>query len=146
MPSPERRTIYRWRPFLLPTIIAPVAFSAALVLAPLGFAAEAPVTITIDPSALVTPSWWQIPGVTPSIWSSDPETSDAFRTTDVKQLALRPGPYKFVSFTFDFPFRVTQEGTLEFPPSLDQCVSGRGTRTLIVTCKRTYPYGGKPDY
>jgi hypothetical protein len=102
--------------------------------------------ITIDATALVSQSWWQVPGVTPSIWTSDPETSDAYRTTETRQLALQPGPYKFVSFTFDFPFTVTQDGTLDFSASLDECVEGRGTHTLVVKCKRTYPYGGRPEY
>lgn len=103
-------------------------------------------TITIDSTAIVSQSWWHIPGVTPSIWTSDPETSDAFRTTDVRKLSLQPGQYKFVSFTFDFPFTVTQTGTIDFSPSLDQCVEGRGKQTLIIKCKRTYPHGGRPDY
>jgi hypothetical protein len=103
-------------------------------------------TITIDPTALVSQSWWQVPGATPSIWTSDPETSDAYRTSEVRQLSLQPGAYKFVSFTFDFPFTVTAEGTIEFSHALDQCVEGRGTRTLIINCKRTYPHGGKPEY
>lgn len=102
--------------------------------------------ITIDPTALVSQSWWHIPGVTPSIWTSDPETSDAFRTTDARKLSLPPGQYKFVSFTFDFPFTVTQSGTIDFSPSLDECVEGRGKHTLIIKCKRTYPHGGRPDY
>ncbi len=102
--------------------------------------------IVIDPTALVSPSWWQVPGVTPSIWTSDPETSDAFRTTEPRKLALQPGQYQFVSFTFDFPFTVTQAGTLDFPASLDECVEGRGKQTLTVKCKRTYPHGGRPDY
>lgn len=114
--------------------------------------AEPPVTleqthpITIDATAIVSQSWWHIPGITPSIWTSDPETSDAYRTTEVKRLPLRAGAYKFISFTFDFPFRVTAEGTVDYSQALDQCVSGRGTQSLIVRCKRTYPYGGKPDY
>ncbi len=102
--------------------------------------------ITINPTALVSQSWWHIPGVTPSIWTSDPETSDAFRTTDVRKLFLQPGQYKFVSFTFDFPFTVTQTGTIDYSTSLDQCVEGRGKQTLIIKCKRTYPHGGRPDY
>lgn len=102
--------------------------------------------ITIDPTALVSQSWWQVPGVTPSIWTSDPETSEAYRTSEVRQLSLQPGAYKFVSFTFDFPFSLTPEGTIEFSHALDQCVEGRGTRILIIKCKRTYPHGGQPDY
>jgi hypothetical protein len=102
--------------------------------------------IMIDPTVLDPPSWWYVPGVTPSIYNSDPDSLDAFKTTDKRTLALKPGKYKFISFTFDFPFSVNLDGKLEFASSLDQCVEGRGTQTLIVRCKRTYPYGGQPDY
>ena len=110
---------------------------------------ETPATlypITIDATSIVSQSWWQVPGVTPSIWTSDIETSDAYRTTDLRVLQLQPGQYKFISFTFDFPFEITAEGTVAYAPSLDQCVEGRGTPTLIVRCKRTYPHGGQPEY
>ena len=103
-------------------------------------------TVTIDATAIVSQSWWHVPGVTPSIWTSDPETSDAYRTTETRVLQLKPAQYKFVSFTFDFPFEVTPAGMVTYAPALDQCVGGRGTATLIVRCKRTYPHGGKPDY
>ena len=99
---------------------------------------ETPATlypITIDATSIVSQSWWQVPGVTPSIWTSDPRV-----------LQLQPGQYKFISFTFDFPFEITAEGTVAYAPSLDQCVEGRGTPTLIVRCKRTYPHGGQPEY
>jgi hypothetical protein len=102
-------------------------------------------TITIDATKLVPTSWWQVPGVTPSIWNSDPESLDAPKTSELHELQLRPGKYKFISFTFDFPFTVNLSGTLDFSPSLDQCVQGRGTTTLVVLCKRTYPHGGQPD-
>lgn len=102
--------------------------------------------ITIDATAIVSQSWWHVPGVTPSIWTSDIETSDAYRTTDPRVLQLQPGQYKFISFTFDFPFDVTRAGTVDYAPALNQCVSGRGTSTLIVRCKRTYPHGGTPEY
>ncbi|HKT35174.1 MAG TPA: hypothetical protein VJR03_10120 [Nitrospira sp.] len=102
--------------------------------------------IMIDPTVLDPPSWWYVPGVTPSIYNSDPDSLDAFKTTDKRTLALKPGKYKFISFTFDFPFSVNLDGKLDFAASLDQCVEGRGTQTLIVRCKRTYPYGGQPDY
>jgi hypothetical protein len=108
--------------------------------------AEQEHAITIDATSIVSQSWWQIPGVTPPIWTSDPETSDAYRTTDPRVLRLQPGRYKFISFTFDFPFEVTQEGRVAYAPSLDQCVEGRGTTSLIVRCKRTYPHGGIPEY
>ena len=103
-------------------------------------------SITINAAALVPASWWTVPGVTPSIYDSDPESMDAYKTTDKRTLSLKPGKYKFVSFTFDFPFSVNLEGKLEFATSLDQCVEGRGTQTLIVRCKKTYPHGGQPEY
>lgn len=111
---------------------------------PAAYTTEHP--ITIDSTVIEPPSWWYVPGITPSIYNSDPESMDAFKTTDKRTLPLKPGKYKFVSFTFDFPFSVNLEGKIDFSPSLDQCVEGRGTQTLIVRCKRTYPYGGQPDY
>ena len=102
--------------------------------------------ITIDATTIVPQSWWQVPGVTPSIYSSDPESMDAYKTTESRALKLKPGKYKFGSFTFDFPFMVNLEGKLEFAQSLDQCVGGRGTQTLTIRCSRTYPHGGQRDY
>lgn len=101
--------------------------------------------ITIDATKLVPVSWWQVPGVTPSIWNSDPESLDAPKTSELRELLLKPGKYKFISFSFDFPFTVTLNGTLDFSKSLDQCVEGRGTQTLVVLCKRTYPHSGQRD-
>src|SRR6266545_469693 len=91
---------------------------------------------TIDATKLVPASWWQVPGVTPSIYNSDPESLDAPKTSERLELALKPGKYKFISFTFDFPFAVNLDGTLEYAKSLDQCIEGRGTQVLIVRCKR----------
>lgn len=102
-------------------------------------------TITIDATTLVPPTWWQVPGVTPSIWASDPDSLDAPKSSERRELVLKPGKYKFISFTFDFPFVVNLEGKLEFAKSLDQCIDGRGTQTLIVRCSRMYPYGGERD-
>ncbi len=102
-------------------------------------------TITIDATKLVPQSWWQVPGVTPTIWTLDPETSDAYKTSERRELLLKPGKYKFISFTFDFPFMVNLDGTIEFSKSLDQCIEGRGTQTLVVRCKRMYPHGGQRD-
>jgi hypothetical protein len=103
-------------------------------------------TITIDASALTPPTWWQVPGKTPMIMTLDPESTEAFRTTVPHVLTLKPGSYRFGTFTFDFPFVVTLEGVLEFAPSLDQCVSGRGTQVLTIKCSRTQPYGGQREY
>lgn len=103
-------------------------------------------TITIDATVLEPPTWWQVPGITPSIYASDPESLDAYKTTEARALKLKPGKYKFVSFTFDFPFGVNLAGKVEYAASLDQCVGGRGTQTLTVRCSRTYPHGGQRDY
>ena len=103
-------------------------------------------TITIDATSIDPQTWWQVPGVTPSIYGSDPESMDAYRTTESRVLKLKPGKYKFMSFTFDFPFAVNIEGKLEIAQSFDQCVEGRGTQTLIVRCSRTFPYSGQRDY
>lgn len=137
--------------YRLRSLAAGMLLTAALMEAPAaaGRASQTPAPlypITIDATALVSQSWWQVPGVTPSIWTSDPETSDAYRTTEARQLTLQPGRYKFVSFTFDFPFTITQDGTIDFSPSLDECVEGRGKHTLVIKCKRTYPHGGRPEY
>ena len=136
---------WRWAMGLLPLLFAgAVGLEMADAAPPPSYTKEH--AIMIDPTVLDPPSWWYVPGVTPSIYNSDPDSLDAFKTTDKRTLALKPGKYKFISFTFDFPFSVNLEGKLEFASSLDQCVEGRGTQTLIVRCKRTYPYGGQPDY
>lgn len=102
--------------------------------------------ITIDATALVPPTRWQLPGVTPMILNFDPESTDAYKSTERRTVPLKPGQYKFGTYTFDFPFAVTLEGKLDFASSLDQCVAGRQTQTLTVKCSRTHPYGGKRDY
>lgn len=102
--------------------------------------------ITIDSTSLAPPTWWYVPGKTPLIWTMDPISSEAYRTTEIQTLKLKPGEYRFGTFTFDFPFRVTTKGVLEFATGLDQCVGGRGTATLSVKCARTQPYGGQPEY
>lgn len=102
--------------------------------------------ITIDATTMNPQSWWQVPGITPSIYASDPESMDAYKTTEARALKLKPGKYKFGTFTFDFPFTVNLDGKLEFAQSLDQCVEGRGGQTLIIRCSRTYPHGGQRDY
>lgn len=129
---------------LLSLVSGSLLFSAAHAGPPAAYTKEH--SITIDAARLVPVSWWSVPGITPSIYDSDPESMDAYKTTDKRTLSLKPGKYKFLSFTFDFPFSVNLEGKLEFSTSLDQCVEGRGTQTLIVRCKKTYPYGGQPEY
>lgn len=102
--------------------------------------------ITVDPTALTPPTRWHLPGVTPMITSMDPDTTDAYSTTERRVVKLRPGKYRFGTFTFDFPFVVTLDGVLDFAKSLNQCVEGRGTKTLTVRCSRMQPYGGDPEY
>ncbi len=102
--------------------------------------------ITVDPTELSPPTRWQVPGVTPMIMTMDPEFTDAYSTTERRVVKLKPGKYHFGTFTFDFPFEITLKGQVEFAASLDQCVEGRGTKTLKVHCTRTQPYGGTPDY
>ncbi len=102
--------------------------------------------ITVDPSALNPPTWWHVPGITPLIWTKDPINMDAYKTTDVKEIKLKPGEYRFGTFTFDFLFKVTLSGTLEFAKTLDQCVEGRGSQVLTIHCSHTQPYPQEPDY
>ena len=103
-------------------------------------------SITVDPSALNPPTWWHVPGITPLIWTKDPINMDAYKTTEVKELQLKPGEYRFGTFTFDFLFKVTLAGTLEFAKTLDQCVNGRGSGVLAIHCSHTQPYPQDPDY
>ncbi|WP_447974908.1 hypothetical protein [Nitrospira sp. Kam-Ns4a] len=137
--------------------ISRVAAAALAVAILTGFAGgagaaapESPYTkqyeITVDATALEPPTWWHVPGITPLIWSLDPASTEAYRTTQVVAVKLKPGTYRFGTFTFDFPFTVTLDGVLDFAPSLDQCVEGRGTRTLKVRCSRTQPYSGEREY
>ena len=102
--------------------------------------------ITVNPSALAPPTWWHVPGMTPLIWTKDPISSDAYKTSETRTLNLKPGEYRFGTFTFDFLFKVTLSGTLEFSPTLDQCVDGRGTQVLTIRCSHTQPYPQEPDY
>ena len=103
-------------------------------------------TITIDPSALDPPTWWHVPGVTPLIWTKDPLTYESHRTTEIRDIKLKPGEYRFGTFTFDFLFLVTLDGQLEFDDSLAQCVKGRGTNKLVIVCSHTQPYKQERDY
>ena len=103
-------------------------------------------TIRVDPTALTPQTWWHVPGVTPLIWTMDPASSEAYRTTEAREVKLKPGEYRFGTFTFDFAFRVTLAGTLEYSQTLDQCVDGRGTQHLAIRCSHTQPYPQEPDY
>ncbi len=102
--------------------------------------------ILFDATKLEPPTFWQVPGVTPEMANNDPDSTDAYRTEQAKQLLLKPGTYWYGTWTFSFQFTVTQDGRLDFAKTLDQCVDGRGTQTLRVNCRRMYPYGGQRDY
>jgi hypothetical protein len=130
--------------------LAILLLSATVLPASAGAATQRPHTkeyaITIDATALNPPTWWYVPGVTPIIWSMEPDNTEALRTTTPHELKLKPGSYRFGTFTFDFPFTVTLEGKLDYASSLDQCVGGRGSNALTIRCSRTQPYGGQADY
>jgi hypothetical protein len=101
----------------------------------------------IQPVAAGQPAAYQQEhAITIDATTISPESMDAYKTTESRALKLKPGKYKFGSFTFDFPFAVNLEGKLDFAQSLDQCVEGRGTQTLTIRCSRTYPHGGQRDY
>jgi len=126
---------------------------ALLAVLPAGSAQAAPppahmkeYAIMVDATTLHPPTRWQVPGITPMIMTMDPDSTEAYATTERRELKLKPGSYKFGTFTFDFPFQITLDGKLDFAQSLDQCVAGRGTQMLTVTCSRMYPYGGKREY
>ena len=103
-------------------------------------------TIQVDPTALHPPTWWHVPGVTPLIWTMDPISAKAHRTTEAQQVLLKPGEYRFGTYTFDFAFKVTLSGTLDYAKNLDQCVDGRGSQKLTIRCSHTQPYPQEPDY
>ncbi len=120
-----------------------VVFSALAAGPPAAYTQEH--VITVDATKIHPQTWWYVPGVTPPIQASDPESMDAYRTTESRTLKLKPGKYKFISFTFDFPFTVNLEGKLDIAQAFNQCVEGRGTQTLTVRCSQTYPHGGQRD-
>ncbi|NKB81769.1 MAG: hypothetical protein GKS05_07780 [Nitrospirales bacterium] len=103
-------------------------------------------TITVDPTTLNPPTWWHVPGITPLIWTMDPVMSQAYQTTQARKITLKPGEYRFGTFTFDFAFTVTLDGVLDFSSKLSQCVTGQGTNTLTILCSHTQPYKQDPDY
>jgi anti-sigma factor ChrR (cupin superfamily) len=90
--------------------------------------------ITIDATALQPPKVWSVPGVTEPL-----QSLTAYKTNQVKTLKLRPGRYMFTTTTISFEFTVDLEGKLEFAKMHDQCVSGRGSSHLTVSCRFTMP-------
>lgn len=138
--------------FLFPLVVLVGGLGLFLILSSLLLAAE-PVnpldrefTITVDPTDLNPPTWWHVPGVTPLIWTMDPVSTEAYRTTEMREVKLKPGEYRFGTFTFDFAFRVTLDGVLDLSPKLSQCVNGRGTDKLKIRCSHTQPYKQEREY
>jgi hypothetical protein len=129
---------------LLIIALSGLSYSVGNAAPPAAYQKEHP--ITIDATALTPPTWWHVPGHTPLIHTLDPDSSDAYRSTERRAVQLKPGTYRFGTFTFDFPFTVTLDGVLEFPTSMDQCIGGRSTQTLTIRCTKPVPYGGQRDY
>jgi hypothetical protein len=90
--------------------------------------------ITIDASALKPPKPWSIPGVTEPLQSLTGPTTNQITTVN-----LRPGRYMFTTTSLSFEFTVDLEGRLGYAKMHDQCVSGRGTSQLAVTCRHMMP-------
>lgn len=141
-------TLGRGRPWSAVALVLLVGLMCATLLgaAPLPGPYAKEYEITVDPTALEPPTRWHVPGITPIIASLDPEYTDAYSTTERRIVKLKPGQYRFGTFTFDFPFTVTLDGVLEFAPSLEHCVEGRGTTTLTIRCSQMQPYSGEVDY
>lgn len=78
---------------------------------------------------------WSIPGVTESIQS----VRGRMGTDKVTTLKLRPGRYTFMTTIFSFEFTVNLDGKLDYMKTIDQCVGGRGTATLLVKCRKMQP-------
>ena len=91
--------------------------------------------IEIDARGIVPPTVWGVPGITESI-----QSLSAPMTDKVVTLKLRPGRYSYMTTVFSFEFAVSLDGKVEYARSLDQCVGGRGTATLLVKCRRTQPF------
>ena len=56
-------------------------------------------------------------------------------TTPLASLNLTPGGYEVIvasAVVADFTFTITPQGTVDFDPSFDSFLSGRGTSTLVV--------------
>ena len=80
----------------LPIVAGLMVGLAILAFAGTGLAGPPPAhlkehTITIDATKLIPASWWQVPGVTPSIYNSDPDSLDAPKTSESRELLLKPG-------------------------------------------------------
>ncbi len=62
-------------------------------------------------------------------------SGEIFLTAPQQSLQLQPGRYEFVvasGVPSDFTFDVTAAGLIEYDPSFDTFLSGRGSRTLVI--------------
>jgi len=115
------------------TAIVSVMIAAGVALAvdqpKLPLAQEHP--IVINATAIMPSRAWSVPGVTEPLQS----VRDRMMTDKVATLKLRPGRYMFMTTAFSFEFLVNLDGKLDYMKRLDKCVEGRGTATLVVTCR-----------
>lgn len=89
--------------------------------------------IVFDATEINPPMPWNVPGFTEPIQSAH----DRMMTDKVSTLKLRPGRYTFMTTVFSFDFTVNLDGKLDYTKTLDRCVEGRGTATLLVKCRKT---------
>ena len=123
-------------------------WGAAAIAAGLAFATPAPADqvppkhplaqehpIVFDSTAIHPPMPWSVPGVTEPVQS----VHDRMVTDKVSTLKLRPGRYMFMTTIFSFEFTVNLDGKLDYMKTIDGCVGGRGTSTLLVKCRKMQP-------
>ncbi|MEK6695358.1 MAG: hypothetical protein AABY67_08385 [Nitrospirota bacterium] len=91
--------------------------------------------IVFDSTAITPPMPWSIPGLTEPIQS----VRDRMMTDKVTALKLRAGRYTFMTTVFSFEFTVNLDGKLDYMKTIDGCVGGRGTGTLMVKCRKMQP-------
>ena len=107
--------------------------------------------IVVDARGIIPPIAWSVPGVTEPVQS----VHDRMVTDKVTTLKLRPGKYIFmttssslaratrrwlrVTTIFSFEFTVNLDAKLDYMKTIDGCVGGRGTSTLLVRCRKMQP-------
>ena len=91
--------------------------------------------IVVDARGIIPPIAWSVPGVTEPVQS----VHDRMVTDKVTTLKLKPGKYIFMTTIFSFEFTVNLDGKLDYMKTIDGCVGGRGTGTLLVKCRKMQP-------
>ena len=91
--------------------------------------------IVVDARGIIPPIAWSVPGVTEPVQS----VHDRMVTDKVTTLKLRPGKYSFMTTIFSFEFTVNLDGKLDYMKTIDGCVGGRGTGSLLVKCRKMQP-------